>query len=188
MKCSYGTAWPGNGPGERSLSSYTALLCSLVYSGLLPSTLHRSALLCHLSKSATLCSLVTQLQSQTEGNTVFPHWWKGKVHSWSQKGTDLPAYIHRNPCPWFLTCLSLWKWGLQILRVWLVEKALSWMVRMELLWSFFFFFFLLNIMGVAMVKKLYRSQVHNSITYGLYTALSVYHQKSSICKSPFNSS
>ena len=44
-------------------------------------------------------------------------------------------YINRSPCPWSLINLSSCKWGLQIHILRLVQKALSWLVRMELLWS-----------------------------------------------------
>ena len=50
---------------------------------------------------------------------------------------------------------------------------------------FFFFTFLLNLLGWHWLIKLHGFQVYNSITHHLYIVLCVYHPKSSLLPSPF---
>lgn len=74
-----------------------------------------------------ILSLVVQLQQE-----------KPSLQPFKEKESDPPkpeglAYIDKSPHQWFLIDSPLFKWGLQILAVWLVPKALSWLVRMEAL-------------------------------------------------------
>lgn len=89
-----------------------------------------SALLCLLWSSET--SLMFQLQcfSSRQKNKVSSIWWKGSV-LWD---TGELTYIERNPHLWSLIGPPSCKWGLQILTVWLVQKALSRLVWMEVFW------------------------------------------------------
>ena len=49
----------------------------------------------------------------------------------------------------------------------------------------FYFFFLFNLLGCYWLTKLFKFQVHNSITHYLYTVLYIRQPKSSLCPSPF---
>ena len=100
-------------PGARPLYRYTALLSS----SLVSSARGRSAL-CY---AGLVCS--AQLPRDTSGVSALP----GKLCS-SARG-EL-AYIDSSPHTWPQVSLSPSKWGLQILEVSLVQKALSWLVRM----------------------------------------------------------
>ena len=52
--------------------------------------------------------------------------------------------------------------------------------------SFSFSPFLLNLLGVTLVTKSHRFQVHESTAHHLYTVLCVHHPKSSLHPSPFS--
>ena len=53
---------------------------------------------------------------------------KGK---WPLRAKRELIYVDRSPQPWFLICPSSCKWRFQILKVWVVRKALYWLIRME---------------------------------------------------------
>ena len=103
------TAWleaaPGTGP-----SQVRALLCSLMVCSA-------------LARPPPSFSSTGKMQSSVEKETVLS----------GAEGSSLLC-IERRHHPWSLIRLSSCKWGLQILAVLLVQMALSWLIRMELLW------------------------------------------------------
>ena len=107
-------AWRWGGPGMRQpwvrpLSGYTTLLTFCT--GLLHTHLQ-----CFSSRKETQSAIG----------------WEGKPSSLRQRGT---GFYRLKSLPWFLIGPSSCKWELQIFKVWLVQKTLSWLVRMEALWS-----------------------------------------------------
>ena len=103
----------GNRRALRPLSSWTALLCSLPVCFALP----WSALVC-----SGLCWFI-------------PLWWDIFGVSAQLEESELSEpegrwHVDRSQIPRFLIGLSSCKWGLQILAVWLLPKALSWLVKM----------------------------------------------------------
>lgn len=58
----------------------------------------------------------------------------GKYSPWARGELSYP-WLHRQKSPHgSLIFSSLFKWGLQILAFWLVQKTPSWLVKMKLFW------------------------------------------------------
>lgn len=91
-------------------------------SALCRSALCCTALLCSIHLWPALCSSKTSLVFSSAKETQ--SWWR---ESYTFRTREELAYIDRSPHPWLLIHLSSCKWGLHILPVWLVQKALpSW--------------------------------------------------------------
>lgn len=105
LQLNYEAAGLQGGLGMRPLSSYSALQCSSLICSACSSPLWSEEM-----------SLVFHLQcfSSSQEHRL---WWKGKVNSPRQRGADI---YRQKSHPWSLFGLSLCKWGLQVLTVWLV--------------------------------------------------------------------
>ena len=97
------------GPGP----SPTGLLCSAQWSAL-------SLLFCSILASLLWPALARHFGvSVRAGKSSLRSGWKGECAS---RARGELTYVDRNPCPWYLTGLSSYKWRLQILAVWLVQR------------------------------------------------------------------
>lgn len=138
FKCNTAELWEQHNCGTAGLwggyevalgegSSPARQLCSvLLHFGLLQSCLSWSAL-----PACSALARCLRCFSSSQRNTVLNLQWTGKVRSPRQREL---ANVERSLCPWSLIGPSSCKWGIQILTVWLFQKALSWLVRMAPLW------------------------------------------------------
>ena len=100
--------------------------CALVCSVLCQPPLTRTDLLCSALLRHFRCfSSDSEMQSSIRGKGKYAPRTRGDL-----------VYIDNSYHPWPLIIPSSCKWELQILKVWLVQKTLSWLVRVEMLCLF----------------------------------------------------